>query len=63
MYLPTGTLPSAIAMLFASFRFLRPVTAVKTQVAEGSNEVGTVYYSDTYGLEESWTSFRSSAMI
>lgn len=27
------------------------VSAVKTQVAEGSNEVGTVYYSDTYGLE------------
>lgn len=26
------------------------VSAVKTQVAEGSNEVGTVYYSDTYGL-------------
>lgn len=28
------------------------VSAVKTQVAEGSNEVGTVYYSDTYGLED-----------
>ena len=26
------------------------VSAVKTQVAEESNEVGTVYYSDTYGL-------------
>ena len=26
------------------------VSAVKTQVAEGSNEVGTAYYSDTYGL-------------
>ena len=28
------------------------VSAVKTQVAEGSNEVGTVYYSDTCGLED-----------
>lgn len=28
------------------------VSAAKTQVAEGSNEVGTVYYSDTYGLED-----------
>ena len=28
------------------------VSAVKTQVAEGSNEVGTVYYSDTDGLED-----------
>ena len=28
------------------------VSTVKTQVAEGSNEVGTVYYSDTYGLED-----------
>ena len=28
------------------------VSAVKTQVAEGANEVGTVYYSDTYGLED-----------
>ena len=28
------------------------ISAVKTQVAEGSNEVGTVYYSDTYGLED-----------
>ena len=28
------------------------VSAVKTQVAEGSNEVGTGYYSDTYGLED-----------
>ena len=28
------------------------VSAVKTQVAEGSNEVGTAYYSDTYGLED-----------
>ena len=28
------------------------VSAVKTQVAEESNEVGTVYYSDTYGLED-----------
>lgn len=28
------------------------VSAVKTQVAEGSNEVGSVYYSDTYGLED-----------
>ena len=28
------------------------VSAVKIQVAEGSNEVGTVYYSDTYGLED-----------
>ena len=28
------------------------VSAVKTQVTEGSNEVGTVYYSDTYGLED-----------
>lgn len=28
------------------------VSAVKTQVAEGSNEVGTVYYSDIYGLED-----------
>ena len=28
------------------------VSAVKNQVAEGSNEVGTVYYSDTYGLED-----------
>ena len=28
------------------------VSAVKTQVAEGSNEVGTVYYSDTYGYED-----------
>ena len=28
------------------------VSAVKTQVAEGSNEVATVYYSDTYGLED-----------
>ena len=28
------------------------VSVVKTQVAEGSNEVGTVYYSDTYGLED-----------
>lgn len=28
------------------------VSAVKTQVAEGSNEVGTVYYSDTYGLQD-----------
>ena len=28
------------------------VSAVKTQVAEGSNEVGTVYKSDTYGLED-----------
>ena len=28
------------------------VSAVKTQVAEGSNEVGTLYYSDTYGLED-----------
>lgn len=28
------------------------VSAVKTQVAEGSNEVGTIYYSDTYGLED-----------
>lgn len=28
------------------------VSAVKTQVAEGSNEVGTVYYSDTYRLED-----------
>ena len=28
------------------------VSAVKTQVAEGSNGVGTVYYSDTYDLED-----------
>lgn len=28
------------------------VSAVASQVAEGSNEVGTVYYSDTYGLED-----------
>ena len=28
------------------------VGAVTTAVAEGSNEVGTVYYSDTYGLED-----------
>ena len=28
------------------------VSAVKTQVAEGSNEVCTVYYSDSYGLED-----------
>ena len=28
------------------------VSAVKTQVVEGSNEVGTVYYSDTYGYED-----------
>lgn len=28
------------------------VGAVATAVAEGSNEAGTVYYSDTYGLEE-----------
>lgn len=28
------------------------VSTVKTQIAEGSNEVGTVYYSDTYGLED-----------
>ena len=28
------------------------VSAGKTQVAEGSNEVGPVYYSDTYGLED-----------
>ncbi len=28
------------------------VGAVTSAVAEGSNEVGTVYYSDTYGLEE-----------
>lgn len=28
------------------------VTAVTSAVAEGSNEVGTVYYSDTYGLED-----------
>ena len=28
------------------------VTAVTSAVAEGSNEVGTVYYSDTYGMED-----------
>ena len=28
------------------------VGAVTSSVAEGSNEVGTVYYSDTYGLED-----------
>lgn len=28
------------------------VAAVVTAVAEGANEVGTVYYSDTYGFEE-----------
>lgn len=28
------------------------VGAVATAVAEGANEVGTVYYSDTYGFEE-----------
>lgn len=28
------------------------VSVVASQVAEGSNEVGTVYYSDTYGLED-----------
>lgn len=28
------------------------VSTVKTQIAEGSNEVGAVYYSDTYGLED-----------
>lgn len=28
------------------------VGAVTTAVSEGSNEVGTVYYSDTYGLED-----------
>lgn len=28
------------------------VSAVASQVSEGSNEVGTVYYSDTYGLED-----------
>ncbi|MDO4615369.1 MAG: molybdate ABC transporter substrate-binding protein [Lachnospiraceae bacterium] len=28
------------------------VGAVATAVSEGSNEVGTVYYSDTYGLED-----------
>ena len=28
------------------------VGAVTTAVSEGANEVGTVYYSDTYGLEE-----------
>ena len=28
------------------------VGAVTSAVAEGSNEVGTVYYSDTYGLED-----------
>ena len=27
-------------------------SAVTSAVAEGSNEVGTVYYSDTYGLED-----------
>ena len=26
--------------------------SVTSAVAEGSNEVGTVYYSDTYGLED-----------
>ena len=28
------------------------VGVVTSAVAEGSNEVGTVYYSDTYGLED-----------
>lgn len=28
------------------------VSIVASQVSEGSNEVGTVYYSDTYGLED-----------
>ena len=28
------------------------VGAVTAAVAEGSNEVGTVYYSDTYGFED-----------
>ena len=28
------------------------VGAVTAAVSEGSNEVGTVYYSDTYGLED-----------
>jgi molybdate transport system substrate-binding protein len=28
------------------------VGAVAAAVAEGSNEVGTVYYSDTYGFED-----------
>ena len=49
VYFPTGTEPSACAMLDALFRSSRPVTSA---VAEGSNEVGTVYYSDTYGLED-----------
>ena len=34
------------------------VGAVTAAVAEGSNEVGTVYYSDTYGFEDRLQIFR-----
>ena len=48
--IPTDVIPQALDGV--EINECGNVSAVKTQVAEGSNEVGTVYYSDTYGLED-----------
>lgn len=48
--IPTTTVSEALGGI--EINECANVGAVTAAVAEGSNEVGTVYYSDTYGLEE-----------
>lgn len=48
--IPTTTISEALGGV--EINECANVGAVTAAVAEGSNEVGTVYYSDTYGLED-----------
>ena len=48
--IPTATVSEALGGV--EINECANVGAVASAVAEGSNEVGTVYYSDTYGLED-----------
>lgn len=48
--IPTATVSEALGGV--EINECANVGAVTSAVAEGSNEVGTVYYSDTYGLED-----------
>lgn len=51
--IPTDTVSEALGGI--EINECANVGAVTSAVAEGSNEVGTVYYSDTYGLEDKLT--------
>ena len=48
--IPTATVSEALGGV--EINECANVGAVTSAVAEGSNEVGTVYYSDTYGMED-----------